>query len=154
MKLKIPRLSWIRLVHTLRQRGQRRRESGAFLLARKGDHKLVDFVPYDDLDPHCLDKGYIDFDCKFHVPLLEMCHKRGLFVIAGTHTHPGRNTGQSKTDVANPMFSIKDYTELIIPRYGHCSLVTFAGIGVYRYEGSGRWFTYRRSTDALEFTLL
>jgi hypothetical protein len=154
MKLRIPRLYWIRLVRVLRQRGGRRRESGAFLLARHGDPRLVDFVPYDDLDPHCLDDGCINFDCKFHVALLEMCRRRGLYVIADVHTHPGRRTGQSKIDRANPMFSLKGYIELIVPNYGYCSLVSFAGVGVYRYEGNGNWFTYRRPSDALEFTLL
>ena len=154
MKLQIPRLLWVRLIQVLRQRGRRRRESGAFLLARYDKRKLVDFIPYDDLDSHCLDHGYITFDCKYHVPLLEICRKRGLYVVADVHTHPCHSTRQSKMDRDNPMFSIKGYTELIVPNYGYCSLVSFAGVGVYRYDGNGKWFTYPDPCEALEFTLL
>lgn len=154
VKLEIPRFYWIRLILSLRRRGQRRRESGAFLLAKKGSRKLVDFICYDDLDPHCLDEGYINFDCKFHVPLLKICRMRGLHVVADVHTHPGSWTGQSATDMNNPMFSIQGYTELILPRYGYCSIFSFSGVGAYRYEGGGTWFTYPGPTEALQFTLL
>jgi proteasome lid subunit RPN8/RPN11 len=154
MKLQIPRLFWMRLIHVLRRRGQRRRESGAFLLGNYDKRKLVEFIPYDDLDPHCLDHGYITFDCKYHVPLLEICRQRGLHVLADVHTHPGRRTGQSEMDRDNPMFSIKGYTELIVPSFGYCSLISFAGVGVHRYDGNGKWFSYRSPNDALEFTLL
>ena len=50
--------TWWRLRRALRQRGRgASRESGAFLLGRQegGRRRIVDFVLYDDLDPHCLD---------------------------------------------------------------------------------------------------
>ena len=154
MKLQIPRWYWIRLICSLRTRGQKCRESGAFLLTRRGSPKLVEFVCYDDLDPNCLDSGYIDFDCKYHVPLLKFCRERGFHVVADVHTHPGSWTGQSELDKENPMFSIKGHLELIVPNYAYCSFFNFRGVGVYRYDGAKNWHAFNLPTEALEFTLL
>ena len=59
---------WRRLLTELRKRGRGKiRESGAFLLGlrRNGRARIVDFVPYDDLDPNCLDSGIIRFDGRY-----------------------------------------------------------------------------------------
>jgi hypothetical protein len=42
-----------------------RRESGAFLLGERHDgacHVIREFVFYDDIDPHSLDKGIVHFN--------------------------------------------------------------------------------------------
>jgi proteasome lid subunit RPN8/RPN11 len=153
MKLKIPRLYWLCLVLKLRERGENRRESGAFLLARSGTNKLVWFICYDTLDPHCLDKGYITFDCKYHVPLLKYCRTHNLQVVADVHTHPGGWTEQSDMDKENPMFSVKGYMELIMPRYGYCSLFHAGGVGAFEYEGDNRW-SANKANEMITFTTI
>jgi len=63
-KLSCSWLLWHRLTKKLRQRGHNRtRESGAFLLGyiENDQARIVDFVLYDDLDPHALDTGIIRF---------------------------------------------------------------------------------------------
>jgi hypothetical protein len=49
----------------VRERGRNAsRESGAFLLGHRKDGRarIVDFILYDDLDPHALDTGIVRFD--------------------------------------------------------------------------------------------
>src|SRR5258708_2236464 len=68
-------LVWRTLLTTLRLHGQNgRRESGAFLLGRRtGEYvRIVRFVPYDDLDPNCLDTGIVRFDGRFYSALWEL----------------------------------------------------------------------------------
>ena len=122
-------------------------------MARSGSSKLVWFICYDTLDPHCLDKGYIIFDCKYHVPLLKYCRTHNLQVVADVHTHPGGWTEQSDMDKENPMFSVKGYTELIIPRYGYCSLFHAGGIGAFEYEGDNRW-SANKANEMITFTTI
>ena len=77
--------TWRRLLARLRERGRRRsRESGAFLLGRRSDGRarVVDFVLYDDLDPHCLDTGIVRFDGRHFGALWDLCKVRGLTVVA------------------------------------------------------------------------
>jgi hypothetical protein len=56
---------WRRLLAGLRVRGRGIRESGAFLLGGRdaaGRRRIVDFLLYDDLDPHALDTGIVRLD--------------------------------------------------------------------------------------------
>ena len=135
-------LLWRSLCRDLRTRGHSRsRESGAFLLAVQGstDRRVVTYVLYDDLDPHCLDTGIVRFDGRYFSDLWVLCKARGLTVIADIHVHPG-DFGQSDSDRAHPMISRAGHIALILP--------DFAGrpqwrwnIGMYRYEGGRRWST-------------
>ena len=65
----LPRISlkealWEELIRNLRERGGDIRESGAFLLGTADSIERIAtrFVLYDDLDPKCLNKGYVQFD--------------------------------------------------------------------------------------------
>ena len=63
-RLSCPRELWYAGLRELKSRGGGRRESGAFLLGKNYDgiRRVCRFVYYDDLDPHCLDQGYVVFD--------------------------------------------------------------------------------------------
>ena len=131
---------WRRLCRRLRERGQNRsRESGAFLLGyRYGKRaRIVDFVLYDDLDPHCLDSGIVRFDGRYFGELWTLCKARELAVVADIHVHPG-GAIQSESDRAHPMISVAGHIALILPRFGAGPLPR-REIGIYRYNGRKRW---------------
>ena len=133
---------WHRLLRDLRRRGHRKsRESGAFLLGYRQDGKarIVDFVLYDDLDPHCLDTGIVHFDGRYFGDLWAICQSRGLSVVADIHVHPG-DSAQSESDRAHPMISKAGHLALILPRFASRP-VRRVSTGIYRYMGSKRWMT-------------
>ena len=133
---------WRRLLIRLRERGcGESRESGAFLL---GDHngqrtRIVDFVLYDDLDPHCLDTGIVRFDGRYFGKLWDICKKRNLTVVADVHVHPG-GSQQSESDRTHPMISCKGHLALILPRFAANPLPR-REVGIYRYQGAKQWQT-------------
>lgn len=132
--------TWQRLLARLRERGRRRsRESGAFLLGRRSDGRarVVDFVLYDDLDPHCLDTGIVRFDGRHFGALWDLCKARGLTVVADVHVHPG-GAQQSDSDQAYPMISRAGHVALILPRFATGRLPR-REIGIFRYLGAKRW---------------
>ena len=131
---------WRRLCRRLRERGRNGgRESGAFLLGhRHGERaRIVDFVLYDDLDPHSLESGIVRFDGRYFGDLWALCKARGLTVVADIHVHPG-GAGQSESDRAHPMISRAGHTALILPRFARGPLPR-REIGIYRYRGSKQW---------------
>lgn len=132
-------LLWRRLLAALRARGEGCHESGAFLLGRRagGKARVVDFVPYDDLDPHCLDSGIVQFDGAYFGRLWEICRKRALTVVADVHTHPG-GSGQSPSDRANPMIAQTGHLAFIVPNFAEGS-PRRKSIGMYRYRGGHQW---------------
>ena len=133
-------LLWRRLCRRLRERGRNRsRESGAFLLGHRYRERarIVDFVLYDDLDPHCLDSGIVRFDGRYFGDLWALCTARGSAVVADIHVHPG-GAGQSGSDRAYPMISCAGHIALILPRFG-AAPVGRSEIGIYRYKGGKRW---------------
>lgn len=143
-----PRLSmdaalWGELLENLRERGGGVRESGAFLLglgdgARRTARRIV---LYDDLDPNCLNEGYVRFDGHHYGRLWEMCAQESLSVVADVHTHP-YGPGQSHSDKMHPMVSIPGHIALIVPNYAQGEL-SAADVGVYVYRGRYRWTAYR-----------
>lgn len=153
-KLEIPRLLWFRLIGTLRQRGHNRRESGAFLLARPGERKVRTFIPYDDLDPHALDKGYIHFESARFVQLWQICAERQLSVIADVHTHPGCGTRLSNSDWDNPMVPKKGHIALIVPNYAHGNSFNMNGVGVHQYLGDAQWHSTRTPNELMSLKFL
>ena len=108
---------WQSLTAKLRERGRAcSRESGAFLLGHRHDGRarIVDFILYDDLDPHALDTGIVHFDGRHFGALWDICKRRGLSVVADVHVHPG-GSGQSQSDCAHPMISRAGHLALILP---------------------------------------
>lgn len=133
---------WRRLLARLRERGRNRScESGAFLLGRRQDGRarIVDFILYDDLDPHCLDSGVVRFDGRYFGELWALCKARGLTVVADVHVHPD-GSGQSDSDRAHPMISLAGHIALVLPRFAAAPQPR-RDIGVYRYEGAKCWTT-------------
>lgn len=141
-ELSCPWLLWLRLCEKLRERGCRcTRESGAFLLGRReeGRARVVDFVLYDDLDPHCLNSGIVRFDGRYFSELWAICKARGLSVVADIHVHPD-SAEQSDSDRDHPMISRPGHIALILPRFA-TGRQPRRDVGMYRYLGSKRWVT-------------
>jgi hypothetical protein len=72
-------------------------------------------------------------------------------VIADVHTHPG-DSGQSESDQAHPIITRSGHLALIVPRFAKLP-VRRAEVGVYRYQGSGRWETIPRARRGAFFHL-
>jgi hypothetical protein len=148
-------LLWHRLTERLRERGRNeRRESGAFLLGVQmpgGPARIVDFVLYDDLDPHSLDTGIIRFDGKYFGALWAICRQRKLTVVADVHVHPG-GSAQSASDKAHPMVTEAGHLALILPNFARAP-VPQADVGIYRYKGDQAWHTVPRA-DRCRFFLI
>jgi proteasome lid subunit RPN8/RPN11 len=130
---------WLALMKTLVERGQGRRESGAFLLGRvEGRRRRIEvIVPYDDLDGGCLDTGIVIFDGAGYGPLWTLCRETGLSVVADVHTH-GEAPFQSEADRTNPMIARPGHIAIIVPNFA-CGHVVPGNIGLYRYCGKHRW---------------
>ena len=139
-ELSCSRKVWRELIATLRKRGKgRSRESGAFLLGHRDGvrARIVGFVPYDALDPHCLDTGIVRFDGRFFGSLWELCKRLGVTVVADVHTHPG-SSDQSISDQNHPMISRSGHIALILPRFAAEPLLLH-DIGMYVYQGAKNW---------------
>lgn len=133
-------LLWQRLVARLRERGCAAScESGAFLLGYREDGRarIVDFILYDDLDPHALDTGIVRFDGRHFGKLWDICKRRNLSVVADVHVHPG-GSGQSDSDRAHPMISRAGHVALILPEFARPPVRTET-VGIYRYLGNKTW---------------
>lgn len=139
-RLSCSRFVWNRLIAGLRERGlNRSRESGAFLLGhrRHGRTRIVSFVLYDDLDPHCLDAGIVRFDGRYFGALWDLCQRRGVSVVADVHVHPG-GARQSESDRENPMISRAGHIAVILPRFA-APPIRRLEMGIYLYEGGKQW---------------
>jgi len=138
---------WRRLAAHLCERGRREtRESGAFLLGFQEPGQpawIVDFILYDDLDPHSLDTGIIRFDGRHFGKLWAICRERRLTVVADVHAS-GRlgakrvRQGASDGDAGGPY------------RTHHAALrarapIRCEEIGIYRYLGNQAWQTVTRA---------
>ena len=116
-----------------------RRESGAFLLGHdRGKLKeVMEFVFYDDIDPHALDTGIVHFSGIKLEKLWEHCRRRGYGVVADVHVHPG-GYGQSSSDQANPVMPRAGHIAFIIPHFARRETQP-GGIGLYEYLGNSQW---------------
>ena len=133
---------WQRLCAKLRERGRHAsQESGAFLLGHRADSRvrIVDFILYDDLDPHALDTGIVRLDGRYFGALWDICKRRGMSVVADVHVHPG-GAGQSASDRDHPMISRAGHLALILPDFARAPVRT-EKVGIYRYLGDKRWHT-------------
>lgn len=140
--LTIPKQLWSQLIIDLRKRGKRRRESGAFLLAKPETREVIDYRCYDDLDPQTYYTGIIVFRSLGYRPLWDYCRDNGLTVIADVHTHPSGWTGQSSSDKAHPMIVQQGHISLIVPRFAQRNKRNTKGVGYYEYLGDLKWKTY------------
>lgn len=138
----MPGKLWGEVIQTLRRRGHARRESGAFLLGRVvGDRREVSgFVPYDDLDPHCLDTGIVSFDGACYSKLWDICETRGCQVVGDVHTHP-ENAFFSGADRAHPMISQEGHVAVVLPGFAMKDF-DLGTVGVYVYRGSHQWESF------------
>jgi hypothetical protein len=116
-----------------------RRESGAFLLGHDNDgrKRIVEFVFYDDIDPHSLDTGIVHFAGNKLPKLWEHCRNRGYGVVADVHVHPG-GYGQSASDQADPVMPRSGHLAFIIPHFARRETQP-GGIGIYEFLGDSRW---------------
>lgn len=139
--LSINFLRWRRLMRELKQRGSGRRESGAFLLGRRtpSELRVTDVAYYDDLDPHSLDQGYVNFQAVGFSALWSHCRKVKLDVLADIHTHPGGNTSQSELDRTNPMMAERGHLALIVPNFASGPWWSRQGTSLFEYEANYRW---------------
>lgn len=140
-RLKISVGAWNSLIATLRDRGDGCKESAAFLLGHchPGYRECIDFIPHDDLDPHCLKRGAIHFDGVYYHQLWEICKKRKCDVIADIHTHPYREF-ISVTDREHPSVGRKGHIGLIVPYYA-MRRTDPSAIGIYQFLGGSNWRT-------------
>jgi len=141
--LQIAALLWDSLLDELERRGNRERESGAFLLAQPNSRQVTKSLYYDDLCPGCLVEGYVRFDSSGYVRLSAICQARQLKVIADVHTHPGQWTGQSRSDREHPMMPRDGHVGLIVPWYAQGRRGVLDGVGAYLYRGDGQWESFR-----------
>jgi len=137
--LTIPILVWINLTKDLRKSGKGVNESGAFLLGEKGSSTISSYILYENLDPQCLDKGYIHFSGAYYVPLWEHCIEKKIQVLADVHTHPTKSVLQSTYDIYNPMISQQGHIAMIIPNFAKKRFQFISNVGVYKYLGSHKW---------------
>lgn len=142
---------WMQGLRELRRRGRGKDESGAFLLGyeKNGLRCIRQFIFYDDLDAHCLEKGLINFDGSAYGKLWDLCRTSGLMVVADVHTHPGA-ARQSLIDEENPMIAQKGHIGLLVPNYARM-IYKSADLGIYEYEGNHRWKEYTGQKAATYF---
>lgn len=115
-----------------------RRESGAFLLGRRGSPSRIEqFVFYDDIDPGALSTGIVVIDGRQLGKLWAICRASGLNVVADVHVHPG-DFRQSPSDKANPIIAERNHLALILPDFATGSNLP-GKIGVHRYLGGRHW---------------
>lgn len=140
--VELRREQWNALLAELAERGDGRRESGAFLLAdRSNGSRLVSEVLYfDDLDPDCLTGG-IHLHRRTFSKLWDICADRGMHVIADVHTHPSPHVAQSGTDRANPMISRTGHVGLIVPNLAQGAIEP-RDVGLHIYRGDDGWTSF------------
>ena len=141
----ITRLTWLRLIGELRRRGGGRRESGAFLVGRKGDagRRVTRFICYDDLDPRALESGIVTLHGSGMSALWDLCRKDALTVLADVHTHPDADTRQSDIDQQYAMVPVVGHVAMIVPHFGYTPRWSMSGVGIHVFGGGGLWTPYR-----------
>lgn len=134
--------TWEEMIEELRQRGEGRRESGAFLLgSREGGTRLVTRIVYlDDIDPACL-VGSIHLHGEAYGKLWDICEEAELKVLGDIHTHPGDGVRQSPTDRENPMVARRGHVALIAPDFA-AGTVESRDVGVHQYLGEEGWTSH------------
>lgn len=133
------------LMDGLAERGQNRRESGAFLLTARVHPEdelpqpITAIAYYDDLDPDCLTGG-IDFHSIGYTELQKLCRRDGLRVAGDIHTHPAHRVQQSRIDASHPMVARDGHVALIAPNFAH-GVTQGSQLGAHLRHG-GRWISF------------
>jgi hypothetical protein len=141
---------WNSLVSALRLKGKGKRESGAFLLGPIHGNTITEFICYDDLYSKAFSHGIITFAGVGYLPLWERCAADGLKVLADVHTHPGRWTSQSQTDMENPMIATKGHIALIIPQFAMNNKQSLRGVGIHEYLGDHKWKSISKKSKTIQ----
>lgn len=149
-KLKIKQRVWKKLIKELNQRGQSRRETGAFLLGNKLGNTVTTFICYNDLDPQAFDSGIIIFNGDGYIPLWEYCTKNNVKVLADVHTHPGEWIEQSSSDMKHPMIAQKGHLALIVPAFATKEGQLLDGVGIHEFLGAGQWRSWKGKDKIIE----
>jgi proteasome lid subunit RPN8/RPN11 len=138
--LRISRRRWRRLLAELGRRGGGVRESGAFLLGRRGSRRprVVQVVYFDDIEREAL-TGAVRLSHAAFVRLWDLCDARGVRVLGDVHTHPGEYVAQSGIDEDNPLVARPGHVALIVPHLG-TRRVDASDVGVYEYRGDDGWY--------------
>ncbi len=134
---------WHRILRELEIRGDRRHESGAFLLGEKTSDRLRvrDVIFYEELDPDAYSTGVCVLHSDAFAKLWAICRERQLTVVADVHTHPG-SACQSDHDRTNPMVARKGHVAVIVPRYARPPVI-HSELGFYEYCGEHTWNQHR-----------
>lgn len=122
-----------------RTKGQSQ-ESGAYLLgidAGARTQRILEFIYYDDIDPHALDTGEVTIRQTALPKLWEYCRQQGYGVVADVHVHPG-GYRQSPSDQANPVMPRAGHIAMILPYFAAGTPVP-GSIGIYEYCGGTAW---------------
>lgn len=150
IKLTIKKDFWDNLYKELGKRGNGETESGAFLLSRIGSCEIINCLYYDDIEPGCLDKGYVHLTSRGFKKVWDFCREKELTVTADIHTHPGSITRQSNIDKENPMIKIKGHMALIVPNFAQRSDMDFTELGIHEFLGNGfNWKQWGFSSGVL-----
>lgn len=133
-----PAQLWLDGTKELQRRTHGRRESGAFLLGRKGRiRRIEEFVFYDDVDAGALDTGIVVINGRRLGDLWAHCRRTRREVVADIHVHPG-GYKQSASDKANPIIAEQGHVAIVLPNFAAGSNQPGC-IGVYRYCGDRKW---------------
>jgi len=145
------KILWNSGLYEIKRRGNGQRESGAFLLGneKNGVRQIRRFIYYNDLDPHCLDQGYVRFNGTAYGQLWKICEASNLRVVGDIHTHPGV-AFQSSSDRQNPMIAIKGHIALIVPHFAS-QIARPEELGIYEYLGEHRWKNHSGKNAAVLF---
>jgi hypothetical protein len=138
-RLRCNNRTWRRIVGELERRGDRRHESGVFLLGTEHGKQLqvCEAVFYDDLDPHAYDSGVCVLHGGAFAKLWAICRAKKLTVVADAHTHPG-SAFQSSSDKSNPMVARAGHIAIIIPEFARWPIPADQ-LGIYEYCGQHDW---------------
>ncbi|MEB3286895.1 MAG: hypothetical protein VKJ04_05275 [Vampirovibrionales bacterium] len=150
-EISMPSAIWTDLVAELARRGSGVRESGAFLLGSiySGRREVMAFIPYDELEPGCLDAGYINFTSIGYRKLWRLLKECGLQVVGDIHTHPGKPI-QSHIDRDNPMMPNVGHIALILANYAQKHPMP-SDAALYIFKGSQLWESYKPGQSKQKF---
>lgn len=139
--LRIPAKRWRTMLDELAARGGGQKESGAFLLGRRGGRrpKVTHVAYFDDVEPASLN-GAVHLTTVGYTRLNALCRQLGVEVLADIHTHPGDYICQSSIDEDNPLVAIPGHLAIIVGEYAQYG-ATLADVGCYRYDGDDGWTT-------------
>lgn len=126
----------------LAERGRGERESGAFLLARKGDagNTVHAWITYEMLDEQSLQHDYIRLDSRAFTRLWAHCDARNLTVVGDVHTHP-LGPRQSPSDRQHPMIALAGHVALVVPQFA-IGDPRPEDVSFNVYLGGGRWASF------------